>query len=47
MAKAHGFEVLMLIAGSVVHNDGPLGLLFTTPGAENVSVDQCASDTSE
>ena len=44
MAKAHGFEVLMIIAGSVVHNDGPLSLLFTTPGAENVSGHLCCSD---
>lgn len=38
MAKAHSFETVMIIARGVVNQDSSLGIVYATPGAENVSV---------
>ena len=37
MAKAHSFEGVFIMAGSVVNQDGRLGHVFATPGVEDVS----------
>ncbi|KIK23452.1 hypothetical protein PISMIDRAFT_10935 [Pisolithus microcarpus 441] len=47
VAKCHAFEGAFLLAGSVVNQDGGLGYMHTTPGAENFFLERCCADEDE
>lgn len=36
MAKAHSFKAVLIMAGSVIHQDTTLGLVYSTLGMESV-----------
>ncbi|KAI5989987.1 hypothetical protein EDD15DRAFT_2145415, partial [Pisolithus albus] len=45
--KAHGFEGAYLLAGRVVNQDGGLGHVFMTPGAEKFFATRCRAGDDE
>ncbi|KIK14924.1 hypothetical protein PISMIDRAFT_16908 [Pisolithus microcarpus 441] len=47
VAKCHAFEGAFLLAGSVVNQDGDLGYMHMTPGAENFFLECCRADEDE
>ncbi|KAI6006970.1 hypothetical protein EDD15DRAFT_2358040 [Pisolithus albus] len=47
VAKCHAFEGAFLLAGSVVNQDGGIGYMHTTPGAENFFLERCRADEDE
>ncbi|KIK20358.1 hypothetical protein PISMIDRAFT_39028, partial [Pisolithus microcarpus 441] len=47
IAKCHTFEGVFLLAGSVVNQDGGIGYMHTTPGAENFFLEWCHADKDE
>ncbi|KIK16805.1 hypothetical protein PISMIDRAFT_15592 [Pisolithus microcarpus 441] len=47
IAKCHAFEGAFLLAGSVINQDGGIGYMHTTPGAENFFLERCHADEDE
>ncbi|KAI6108882.1 hypothetical protein EV401DRAFT_2116111 [Pisolithus croceorrhizus] len=47
LSKAHGFEGAYLLAGRVVNQDGGLGHVFMTPGAEQFFATRCRAGDDE
>ncbi|KAF8452785.1 hypothetical protein L210DRAFT_814470, partial [Boletus edulis BED1] len=47
MAKAHRFEGVFIMAGSVVNQDGGLGHVFSTAGAVDFFAERCRADDND
>ncbi|EGO30868.1 hypothetical protein SERLADRAFT_404853 [Serpula lacrymans var. lacrymans S7.9] len=47
LANTHDFEVVMMMAGSVVNQDASLTFVHTTPDAENFFQDQCQANNNQ
>ncbi|KAI6011934.1 hypothetical protein BKA83DRAFT_4064936 [Pisolithus microcarpus] len=47
LSKAHGFEGAYLLAGHIVNEDGGLGHVFMTPGAEKFFTECCCMGEDE
>ncbi|KAF8420165.1 hypothetical protein L210DRAFT_3654954 [Boletus edulis BED1] len=47
MAKAHWFEGIFIMAGSVVNQDGGLGHVFSTAGAVDFFAERCRADNND
>ncbi|KAI5999186.1 hypothetical protein EDD15DRAFT_2160847 [Pisolithus albus] len=47
LSKAHGFEGAYLLAGRVVNQDGGLGHVYMTPGAEKFFAERCCAGDNE